>query len=79
MPDVRRELWYKVEMVELPWAALVALLAEGLGQRLVVGLDHEMSFLQHVSEVFYSLENSKQSSVRHYILLWRTHFLRKEC
>jgi hypothetical protein len=56
-------------MVELPWAALVALLAEGLGQRLVVGLDHEMSFLQHVSEVFYSLENSKQSSVRHYILL----------
>ena len=37
MPDIRRELRYKVEMVELPWAALVALLAESVGQWLVFG------------------------------------------
>ena len=78
MPDIRRDLRYIVEVVELPWSALVALLAEGLGQWLVVGADHEVSCLQHVSEVFYSIVKSQQFSVIGGIfLLRRTHFLRK--
>ena len=78
MPDVRRELRYEVEMVELPFAAHVALLSECLGQRLVVRVDHELSCLLHVSEVFYSLVNSQQfSAIGPIFLLCRAHFLRK--
>ena len=43
----------------------------------MVGLDHQVSCLQHVSEVFYSLVNSQNFSVLGAIfLLRRTHFLR---
>ena len=45
----------------------------------MVGVDHEMSCLQHVSEVFYSLVNSQQFFVIGPIfLLRRTHFLRQK-
>ena len=53
-------------MIQLPLPALVALVAE-VGQGLVVDLNHEVSYLQHLSKVFYSLVNCQQFSVRRYI------------
>ena len=67
-------------MVKLPWGALVALLAESVGQRLVVGEDHKVLCFEHVSEMLHSLVDSQQLSVVGTIfLLRRAHFLQKEC
>jgi len=66
-------------MVKLPWAALVASMAEGVGQRLVVGEDHEVPCFQHMTEMLNSLVDSQQLSVIGAIFLLRcTQFLR-EC
>jgi hypothetical protein len=67
-------------MVKLPWAALVASLAEGVGQRLVVGEDHEVPRFQHMTEMLDILVDSQQLSIVGAICLLRcTHFLREEC
>jgi len=80
MTDICRELGYEIEMVKLLWAALVASLAEGVGQRLVIGEDHEVPCFQHTTEMRDSLVDSQQVSVVDAIfLLRRTHFLREEC
>jgi len=80
MTDICRELGYEIERVKLPCAALVASLAEGVGQRLVVGEDYEVPCFQHMTEMLDSLVDSQQLSVVGAIfLLRRTHFPREEC
>ena len=80
MTDICRELGYEIEMVKLSWAALVASLAEGVGQRLVVGEDHEVPCFQHMTEMLDSLVDSQQLSfIGAIFLLRRTHFLGEEC
>ena len=69
MADVCRELRYEVEVIKLPGAALIAFLAESVGQWLVVGEDHEVPSFQHDSEVLYSLVDGQQLSVVGAILL----------
>jgi len=63
MTDICRELGYKIEIVKLPWAALVASLAEGVGQRLVVGEGQEVPCFKHMTEMLDSLVDSQQLSV----------------
>jgi hypothetical protein len=64
-------------VVKLPWAALVALLAESVGERLVVG-DHEVPYFQHVQEMLHSLVVNQHLSVIMVIfLLRRAIFLEK--
>ena len=80
MTDICRELGYKIEIVKLPWAALVASLAEGVGQRLVVGEGQEVPCFKHMTEMLDSLVDSQQLSVVGAIFLLRcTHFLGEEC
>jgi len=79
MTNICRELGYEIEIVKLPWAALVASMAEGVGQRLLVGEDHVVSCIHHMTEMRDSLEESQQISFAGAIsLLHRTH-LREEC
>jgi hypothetical protein len=79
MENICREVGYEIEMVELPWAALVAPLSQGVGQRLVVGEDHEVQCFQHMIEMPDSFVDSEQLSVVGALfLLRRTHFLREE-
>jgi len=67
--DVCRELRNDVEVVKLPGSALIAFLAESVGQWLVVGEDHEVPSFQHVSEVLHRLVDGRQLSVVGTILL----------
>jgi hypothetical protein len=63
---------------ELPGGALVALLAESVGQRLVVREDHDVLSFQHVPEVLHGLIDSQQLSVTGAVLLLRHfHFFEK--
>jgi hypothetical protein len=69
-----------VQVIKLPRAALVAILGEGVGQRLVVCEDYKLSSFQHMPEVLHCLvDGHKFSVIGAVLLLRRVHLLRKEC
>ena len=65
------ELRNVVQVVELPWRALVPLLVEGVYEGFVVREDYEVSGFQHLVEVFHGLVDRQQLPVVGVILLLR--------
>jgi hypothetical protein len=63
MPYVGRELGDEVEMVELPWRALVPFLLESEGNGLMVREDGKVASFQHVAEMHDGLVDSQQLSI----------------